>query len=116
MLAAMDKAALDEFRRQRLDALAEHMGGRAALGRAIGYKDGGYVNHMINGLRPITEKTITACEALPGGEGWFSDVRFQERALSREVIAAIAKLSPDEVRRIENLLRGMLDLPQRRTS
>lgn len=91
-----------------------HMGGRAALGRALGYKDGAYINHMINGLRPITEKTITQCEQLPGATGWFSDSKFQELALSREVVAAIAKLTPAEVRRIENLLRGMLDLPQLR--
>lgn len=115
MLVRMDKEALDAFRRERLEALATHMGGRAALGRALGYKDGGYVNHMITGIRPITEKTILQCEQLPGAVGWFSDTKYQERALSREVVAAIAKLEPAEVRRIENLLRGMLDLPQLRS-
>lgn len=110
----MDKDAVETFRKERLAALADHMGGRAALGRALGYKDGGYVNHMISGIRPITEKTIVLCEQLPGATGWFSDTKFQERALSREVVAAIAKLEPAEVRRIENLLRGMLDLPQTR--
>ncbi|MCB4787079.1 MULTISPECIES: hypothetical protein [unclassified Delftia] len=111
----MNTDALNNFRRERLDALATHMGGRAALGRALGYKDGGYINHMVNGLRPITEKTIAMCEELPGATGWFSDTKYQERALSREVVAAIAKLEPAEVRRIENLLRGMLDIPQLRS-
>ena len=110
----MDTEALDTFRRERMAELATHMGGRAALGRALGYKDGGYVNHMISGIRPITEKTISQCEQLPGASGWFSDTKFQERALSREVVAAIAKLEPAELRRIENLLRGMLELPQQR--
>ncbi|WP_199135441.1 hypothetical protein [Delftia sp. ASV31] len=110
----MDNDEQSNFRRERLEALAVHMGGRAALGRAIGYKDGAYINHMVNGLRPITEKTIAQCEQLPGAAGWFSDARFQELALSREVVAAISKLDPTEVRRIENLLRGMLDLPQLR--
>lgn len=110
----MDNEELNAFRRARLDALATHMGGRAALGRALGYKDGSYINHMVKNLRPITEKTIAQCEQLPGAAGWFSNTLYQERALSREVVAAIAKLEPQEIRRIENLLRGMLDLPQMR--
>jgi len=104
----MDNEELNAFRRARLDALATHMGGRAALGRALGYKDGSYVNHMV-------KKTIAQCEQLPGAAGWFSNTLYQERALSREVVAAITKLEPQEIRRIENLLRGMLDLPQLRT-
>lgn len=110
----MDKDALNDFRRERLEALADHMGGRAALGRALGYKDGGYINHMVKGLRPITEKTIEAAEKIPGAQGWFSDSLYQERALSKELVTAISKLPPHELRRIENLLRGMLDLPQLR--
>ena len=112
----MEKEALENFRRERLAALAVHMGGRAALGRALDYIDGAYVGHMIKGLRPITEKTIIQCEQLPGASGWFSDTKYQERALSKEVITAIARLEPTEVRRIENLLRGMLDLPQKRST
>lgn len=63
---------LQEWRRQRLNALADKMLGKAALGRALGYRDGAYVGQMISGLRPITEKTIAAAEALPGARGWFS--------------------------------------------
>lgn len=114
MLATMDQEALKKHRRERLEALAQHMGGRAALGRALGYKDGSYINHMVNGIRPITEKTIVDCELLPGATGWFGDQAFQEKALSRELIAAIAQLEPVEIRRIENMLRASLDLPQLR--
>lgn len=63
------------FRRRRLRELAEHpdFGGRAALGRALGYKDGAYVRQMIDGERTISEKTIVAVHELRGGKfrGWF---------------------------------------------
>ena len=110
----MNNDALMQYRRDRLDALAKHMGGRAALGRALGYKDGAYINHMINGLRPVTEKTIADCEKLPGCQGWFSSTAFQEKALSRELIAAISQLDDADIRRIENMVRAALDLPQLR--
>lgn len=114
MLTGMIHEAIQSIRRERLEALATFMGGRAALGRALGYKDGAYINHMIKGLRPITEKTVADCEALPGCSNWFSDQAFQEKALSKELIAAIAQLDPAEVRRIENMVRAALDLPQLR--
>lgn len=73
---AMVKAPDQGWRRARLNALAEHedFKGRAALGRALGYKDGAYVRQMIEGERAITEKTIAAAEALRGGKfrGWFA--------------------------------------------
>jgi len=115
MLQTMDQDLLMNSRRERLEALALHMGGRAALGRALGYKDGSYINHMINGLRPITEKTIVECEALPGASGWFSEQSYQEKALSRELIAAISRLESSEIRRLENMLRASLDMPQLRS-
>lgn len=114
MLNTMINDAIMSIRRERLEALAKHMGGKAALGRALGFKDGAYVSHMINGLRPITEKTVSECESLPGCSGWFSDQAFQEKALSKELIATIAQLPEHEVRKIENMIRAALDLPQLR--
>lgn len=68
-----------QWRKDRLKALAAKMGGQAELGRRLGYRDGAYIGQMITGTRPITEKTIEACEALrtPAGEplrGWFAQV------------------------------------------
>lgn len=61
----------DEWRRKRMAELAEKLGGKAALGRALGYKSGAYVRQMIDGERPITEKTIEAIHAMPGCAHWF---------------------------------------------
>lgn len=61
----------DERRRQRLSDLVEHVGGKAALGRLLGYKDGAFVRQMIAGERPITEKTIRLVHEKPGLSGWF---------------------------------------------
>lgn len=61
----------DEWRRSRMAELAEKMGGKAALGRALGYKSGAFVRQMIDGERPITEKTIEAIHAMPGYTRWF---------------------------------------------
>ncbi|MDP9902632.1 S24 family peptidase [Variovorax ginsengisoli] len=60
------------FRRARLEQLADKLGGKATLGRKLGYKDGAFVGQMIRGERPITEKTLAAVHALPGFKGWFS--------------------------------------------
>lgn len=54
----------DEQRRERLDRAAERVGGKAELGRKLGYKDGHFVGQMIRGGRPITEKTIRALLAI----------------------------------------------------
>lgn len=64
--------AIDEFRRERLSALAERVGGKAALGKLLGYQDGAFVGQMIKGHRPISEKTVLAVHAKPGLSGWFS--------------------------------------------
>lgn len=44
----------------RLKIACDRVGGKAALGRALGYKDGAFVGQMLRGDRPITEKTIAA--------------------------------------------------------
>lgn len=61
----------DEWRRKRLSDLAEHVGGKAALGRLLGYRDGAFVRQMIAGERPITEKTVRSVHEKPGLSGWF---------------------------------------------
>ena len=45
---------------RRLEIACERVGGKAALGRALGYKDGAFVGQMLRGDRPISEKTIAA--------------------------------------------------------
>lgn len=62
----------DEWRKRRLEELAARVGGKAALGRLLGYKDGAFVRQMIAGERPITEKTIRAVHEKPGLSGWFA--------------------------------------------
>lgn len=62
----------DEWRRARLQELADKVGGKAALGRLLGYRDGAFVRQMIAGERPITEKTIRAVHEKPGLSRWFS--------------------------------------------
>lgn len=68
----MDEEQLQAWRRTRLEALANKLGGKAQLGRKLGYVDGAFVGQMISGVRPITEKTVRAAEALQGCRGWFS--------------------------------------------
>lgn len=61
-----------EWRKNRLIALVEKFGGRAELGRAAGFRDGAYIRQMIDGERPITEKTVGKFEQLKGCSGWFA--------------------------------------------
>lgn len=62
----------DEWRKKRMQDLADKFDGNAPLGRALGYKDGAYVRQMIAGERPITEKTVAKAEKLKGCAGWFA--------------------------------------------
>lgn len=51
--------AVDEYRRRRLQEFvdAKFEGNKAALGRALEYRDGAFVGQMLRGERPITEKS-----------------------------------------------------------
>jgi hypothetical protein len=74
---AVDKS-VQTYRRARLAALLEHAefgGNKTTLGGAIGYKNGAFIRQMIDGERPITEKTIAKLTAIRGGKfaGWFAD-------------------------------------------
>jgi glucuronate isomerase len=63
---------VQKWRRDRLQALVDKFGGKAELGRKLGYKDGAFVGQMLTQLRPISEKTVQQVERLPGCRGWFS--------------------------------------------
>lgn len=84
----------DEWRRKRLDELALKYGGKAALGRALGYRDGAFVRQMIAGERPISEKTIRAVHELPGCEGWFNALIPLLKRMSPEKLGTIATEEP----------------------
>jgi len=58
----MDLNELEMFRRSRIADLADKWDSKAALGRALGYKDGAFIGQMIRGLRPITEKTMPSLQ------------------------------------------------------
>lgn len=45
-------------RRQLLEETADKVGGKVALGRRLGYKDGSFVGQMIRGERPVSENTL----------------------------------------------------------
>jgi hypothetical protein len=113
----MDLEALVQWRRQRLAELAEKVGGKAELGRRLGYKDGGFVGHMISGHRPITEKTILTAETIrhenlgPGGaRGWFDPRQQDEPSLLREPEPVYAALSDEQ----NQLLADLGDIPPAR--
>lgn len=61
----------NEWRRKRMAELAAKIGGKAKLGRMLGYTDGAFVRQMIDGERAISEKTMAAVDRLPGCAGWF---------------------------------------------
>lgn len=69
----MNEVELNEFRMSRLLAAVEHVskGNKTDFGRRLGYKDGAFVRQMLSGIRPVTEKTVWAIEAMPGMKGWF---------------------------------------------
>lgn len=64
-----------EWRRSRLSAACEKAGSREELGRRLGYKSGAFIQQMAAGIRPVTEKTVAAVEALQGFRGWFDRPR-----------------------------------------
>ncbi|MDZ5625767.1 S24 family peptidase [Achromobacter xylosoxidans] len=69
----MNEVELNEFRMGRLSAAVDHVskGNKTDFGRRLGYKDGAFVRQMLSGIRPVTEKTVWAIEAMPGMKGWF---------------------------------------------
>lgn len=102
---------LQSWRQERLSALADEVGGKAELGRQLGYRSGAFVGQMIKGLRPITEKTVQAAERVrgPGGQtfkGWFS--KDAPVAAKRAPGHVFEELTAEEQDLLENF-RHMLD-------
>ena len=71
----MKKIPLSDWRRARLAALVDKFGGKASLGRALGFRDGAYIGHMLNEERPITEKFVAKVHAIRGLSGWFDQTQ-----------------------------------------
>jgi len=120
----MDTQHLQAWRAQRLQALAEKVGGKTALGRKLGYQNGAFISQMILGHRPISEKTIFAIHQLPGCKGWFDSSPDSHPAImgsssnplphSLEVIAAALRQSDDLVRdQASPLLAHLVKTPER---
>jgi hypothetical protein len=98
----------EKWRRERLAELAKTKGGRAALGRLLGLTSGAFIRQMIDGERPITEKTIKALQGLEGCAGWFdSPIRTPppSPATSEDPFGALT----DEERRFLADFRILLD-------
>jgi hypothetical protein len=116
----------DEWRQQRMLDLAERLGGRAPLGRALGYKDGAFVRQMIEGEKPITEKTVAKVERLPGCAGWFnaasvgvqpsSVIAMPQRLSIRAAVDLIAdqldQLSPEQRDVAQGLMHALARTPK----
>jgi phage repressor protein C with HTH and peptisase S24 domain len=67
----MDEKKIQAWRISRLAEMAANEGGKAALGRKLGYRDGAFVGQMLRGERPVTEKTVLAAQKIPGYSTWF---------------------------------------------
>lgn len=85
---------IDDYYRERLQALADKFGGNALLGRALGYADGAFVGQMLRGDRPITEKTRRKAESLHGCAGWFDSGKPAALAYSEKLCSADEAASP----------------------
>lgn len=73
----MNESEIQVKRIERLAAMVEREGGKAAAGRKLGYRDGAFVGQMLRGERPITEKTVAAVHGLSGYAGWFTSSNAQ---------------------------------------
>lgn len=114
---AVDPTADQKRRIERLRALLEHSdfgGVQTRLGALIGLKSGAFIRQMLEGDRPITEKTIAKFEAARNGKykGWFTDLA--EDQFQANAAAALQAISGDEALRIRALayLQGLADLAQ----
>lgn len=72
--SSMNDHELNKLRANLLKAAIDRAtdGNVSAFGRRLGYKDGAFVRQMLNGSRPVSEKTIRQVEAIPGLRGWFN--------------------------------------------
>lgn len=112
---ATDPAADQTRRIKRLRALLDHSdfgGVQTKLGTLIGLKSGAFIRQMLEGHRPITEKTIAKLEAARNGKykGWFTDQAADQ--FQAQAAAALLTISGDEALRTRALayLQGLADL------
>jgi hypothetical protein len=76
----MSMEEIQAWRRERLQAAVDHIGGnKAALGRLLGYQDGSFVGQMLRAERPITEDTVLRLESHHEFRAWFSADSFNKR-------------------------------------
>lgn len=120
-VARMNEVELNEFRIRRLADAVDHVskGNKTDFGRRLGYKDGAFVRQMLSGIRPVTEKTTRAVEAMAGMSGWFNetetpaDVGNAQQPLTRSAWP-FSTISEAEVRALPleklNALEGALAL------
>jgi len=121
----MDAQRLQAYRVERLEALVQKEGGKAALGRKLGYRDGAFIGQMLRGERPISEKTIQLVDNLPDRKGWFNNINEnnQEVMISKaglklqeclETVAASLRRADDlTLDQVRPLLVRLVDNPER---
>jgi len=122
----MNTQRLQEHRIERLQALVQREGGKAALGRRLGYRDGAFIGQMLRGERPISEKTVFLVENLPGYRGWFNHPNddYDESYTitdtgpklpeSLGIVAAALRRADDlTLDQVRPLLTRMVDTPER---
>jgi len=118
----MDAQSLQTYRVSRLEALVQREGGKAALGRRLGYKDGAFIGQMLRGDRPISEKTMQLVDSLPGCKGWFNGANQGHTATETtsklpealEIMAdALRRADELTIDQVRPLLARLVDSPER---
>lgn len=89
-----------DARRSMLLRACDLMGGKAELGRALGYRDGAFVGQMIRGDRPVTEKTLRA----------MVELRQLQRLLQDDDRADVAEPTPTYLNRPDPHAAGLARL------
>jgi len=118
----MDAQRLQAYRIERLEALVQKEGGKAALGRKLGYRDGAFIGQMLRGERPVSEKTVQTVNALPEYKGWFS-IENQNIVIKNDnsklpealavVAAALCRADDLTIDQVRPLLARLVDSPER---
>lgn len=105
----MDEKALEDFRKRRLLAfvIEKHGDNRASAGRALGYRNGAFINQMLKGVRAISEKTIAQIHELPGCGNWFADPELS-RPMEVEALRLIRMLNDEQLKSVVNYLNWQL--------
>ena len=91
----MSNIDVKTHRRARLKLLLDQRfaGKKVALGLALGHKSGAFVRQMLDGERPVSEKTVSAIHDLPGLAGWMDQGAGAAPAVGAAQEAAQLKLT-----------------------